>query len=85
MVDLLVALAYSAAAEGVMDDPLPIGMALRVTIPTRTVPGAWLAQMPSLQAPATEEPLTPDEDGLYDFDQLSKHKVYKNAFFAIYV
>ncbi|KAF7436633.1 hypothetical protein PC9H_003466 [Pleurotus ostreatus] len=75
MVDLLVALAYSAAAEGVMDDPLPIGMALRVALPTRTVPGAWLAQMPSLQATATEEPLTPDEDGLYDFDQLSKHKM----------
>lgn len=80
MVDLLVALAYSAAAEGVMGDPLPIGMALRVAIPTRTIPGVWLAQLPSVQATATEETLTPDEDGLYDFDQLSKQKVYRNAF-----
>ncbi|KAK7434424.1 hypothetical protein VKT23_020193 [Stygiomarasmius scandens] len=29
-VDLLTCLAYSAAAEGVLDDPLPIGMGLRV-------------------------------------------------------
>ncbi|KAK7060763.1 hypothetical protein VNI00_000495 [Paramarasmius palmivorus] len=32
-VDLLVSLAYSAASEGVMDDPLPIGMDLRVPKP----------------------------------------------------
>ncbi|KAK7458669.1 hypothetical protein VKT23_009668 [Stygiomarasmius scandens] len=29
-VDLLISLAYSAAPEGVLDDPLPIGMGLRV-------------------------------------------------------
>jgi hypothetical protein len=26
-------MAYSAAAEGVMDDPLPIGMGLKVPVP----------------------------------------------------
>ncbi|KAL4268089.1 UBC core domain-containing protein [Pleurotus pulmonarius] len=75
MVDLLVALAYSSAAEGVMDDPLPIGMALRVPMPARALPGVWSAHLPPVQANEAQEVLTPDENGLYDFDQLSKQKM----------
>ncbi|KAJ7825238.1 hypothetical protein B0H14DRAFT_3468726 [Mycena olivaceomarginata] len=33
-VDLLVSLCYSAAAKGVLDEPLPKGMALHVPCPT---------------------------------------------------
>jgi ubiquitin-conjugating enzyme E2 Q len=32
-VDLLVSIAYAAAAENVLDEPLPIGMGLRVKVP----------------------------------------------------
>ncbi|KAJ6522419.1 hypothetical protein DFH09DRAFT_1372678 [Mycena vulgaris] len=35
MVDLLVSLMYSAAAEGIVDESFPIGMALRVPPPDK--------------------------------------------------
>jgi ubiquitin-conjugating enzyme E2 Q len=37
VVDLLLSLTYSAAAEGVLDEPLPNGMGLRVPPPTKGI------------------------------------------------
>ncbi|KAK7028605.1 ubiquitin-CONJUGAT-2 domain-containing protein [Favolaschia claudopus] len=74
-VDLLVSLCYSAAAEGVLDEPLPKGMALRVPQPDKsrvtTVP------VNNLHYNHNNTPqVVPDAnwtvglDGLVDFDHL---------------
>ncbi|KAK0467149.1 uncharacterized protein EV420DRAFT_1507476 [Desarmillaria tabescens] len=82
-VDLLVSLTYSGAAEGVLDEPLPIGMGLRVPIPDKSLivhpstlrgagyPGAFpgtVFETPSLSTPR-REPVA-DNHGLCDFDDL---------------
>jgi ubiquitin-conjugating enzyme E2 Q len=77
-VDLLVSIAYTAAADQVLDEPLPIGMGLRVPVPDpkRCVPvppvnSQWA--LPNVSAPApgpTACPPTPDPDGLCEFDEL---------------
>ncbi|KAF8190600.1 hypothetical protein K438DRAFT_1831354 [Mycena galopus ATCC 62051] len=76
-VDLLVSLCYSAAAEGVLDEPLPKGMALRVPSPDKariTAPppvNAYLAHhnpQPAVAAPAANYQV--GLDGLVEFDQL---------------
>ncbi|KAJ6632300.1 hypothetical protein B0H10DRAFT_1865630 [Mycena sp. CBHHK59/15] len=78
-VDLLVSLTFSAAAEGVVDEPLPVGLGLRVPPPDRarvvTAPpqAMHLAGMHLAGAPAA--PLSPANyavglDHLVDFDDL---------------
>ncbi|KAF7329967.1 UBIQUITIN-CONJUGAT-2 domain-containing protein [Mycena kentingensis (nom. inval.)] len=77
-VDLLVSLTYSAAAEGVLDQPLPVGMALRVPLPDKsrvqaapqTAYGAHFNQ-PQPQV-STDLPagFKAGVDGLVDFDVL---------------
>ncbi|KAJ7127952.1 hypothetical protein C8R44DRAFT_979448 [Mycena epipterygia] len=72
-VDLLVSLTYSAAAEGVVDEPLPIGMALRVPPPDKArivTPTVGPYHQP---VPAPVLPLynyQTGTDGLVDFDAL---------------
>ena len=53
-VDLLVSLAYVSAAEGVLDEPLPRGMGLRVRRPanaTTQVDNDGLCELDSLSLP----------------------------------
>ncbi|EAU83704.2 hypothetical protein CC1G_05608 [Coprinopsis cinerea okayama7 len=85
-VDLLVSLAYVSAVEGTMDDPLPVGLALRVPHPGALPLGMYVAQAPRahvgfmpqpVAAPssATSDPQissTPDSGELCDFDNLTK-------------
>ncbi|KAF9481500.1 hypothetical protein BDN70DRAFT_876298 [Pholiota conissans] len=79
-VDLLVSLAYVSANDGAMEDPLPVGLGLRVPYPTHVVPQAQqpnIGMHHSIQATQTVvEPQTPKDvvkgpDGLCDFDDLS--------------
>jgi ubiquitin-conjugating enzyme E2 Q len=81
-VDLLVSLAYVSAGEGAMDEPLPIGMGLRVSLPevdappVRTTP-SYPVFLPIQPPPVIEVPkdLQPGLDGLVDFDDLTKAQV----------
>ncbi|KAJ6506730.1 hypothetical protein C8R45DRAFT_1090408 [Mycena sanguinolenta] len=75
-VDLLVSLCYSAAAEGVLDEPLPKGMALRVPPPDKarittasTHNYHHLHQQPAAPAPANVN-YQVGLDGMVEFDQL---------------
>ncbi|KAH9475092.1 Ubiquitin-conjugating enzyme E2Q-like protein 1 [Psilocybe cubensis] len=77
-VDLLVSLAYVSASEGVMDEPLPIGLGLRVPLPSSA--GAvqahpnyvgWNTQPAPTVVPETPKTLSPGPDGLCDFDDLT--------------
>ncbi|KAF7320888.1 UBIQUITIN-CONJUGAT-2 domain-containing protein [Mycena chlorophos] len=77
-VDLLVSLTYSAAAEGVLDQPLPVGMALKVPLPdqNKVVHNAapihhWAGHHQQPQ-PVEGLPvgLTADLQGLVEFDLL---------------
>ncbi len=82
-VDLLVSLTYSAAAEGVLDEPFPVGMGLRVPLPDksslvvppalRLLPGAPPVDETTDTAPRREP--VPDNHGLVDFDNLSSIQV----------
>ncbi|KAJ6535048.1 hypothetical protein B0H19DRAFT_1383300 [Mycena capillaripes] len=75
-VDLLVSLAYCAAAEGVIDEPLPKGMALRVPPPDKTrITTAPVnnyhrhnTNMQPVAVPAVDYQV--GLDGLVEFDQL---------------
>ncbi|CAK5263224.1 unnamed protein product [Mycena citricolor] len=79
-VDLLVSLAYSAAAEGVLDQPLPVGMALKVPLPeqSRVVTAPVSNHVRGTQQPETQS-TSPvgvshykmDLDGLIDFDTMT--------------
>ncbi|KAF6754673.1 hypothetical protein DFP72DRAFT_812438 [Ephemerocybe angulata] len=80
-VDLLVSLAYCAASEGALEDPLPIGLGLRVPHPGPLPAGSYIAPRrlnppfpqgadPSAEALTTNAPEI-GPDGLVDFDQLS--------------
>jgi ubiquitin-conjugating enzyme E2 Q len=46
-VDLLVSITYAAAAENVLDEPLPIGLGLRVPVPDVQVPPNTQGQSPA--------------------------------------
>jgi len=75
-VDLLVSLAYVSAAEGVMEDPLPIGMGLRVPLPDGNVaPLPSFQSVPSFVPAEISQVLEPDADGLVYFDDLSQSQV----------
>ncbi|TRM66799.1 hypothetical protein BD626DRAFT_483861 [Schizophyllum amplum] len=74
-VDLLVSLAYTAASDQVLDDPLPQHLGLRVPVPENAKinnpppmrPGAGTAAVQQLgPLPA----VIPDADGLCEFDRL---------------
>lgn len=75
-VDLLVSLTYSAAAEGVVDEPLPIGMALRVPPPDKARIVATPTAGPYYGHQPLPTPVLPPHnyqtgtDGLVDFDTL---------------
>ncbi|PPQ71310.1 hypothetical protein CVT24_012036 [Panaeolus cyanescens] len=76
-VDLLVSLAYSSASEGAMEDPLPIGMGLRVPPPSGAIAAPPVSNY-AAHAAAQQQPQTPSlprsplvgEDGLCEFDSL---------------
>lgn len=76
-VDLLVSMAYSAAAEGSMDDPLPVGMGLRVPVPSSSIAAPPPNMYGTVQAPVEDGPtqVFVGNDGLCDFDVLSKGHV----------
>ncbi|KAJ6489722.1 hypothetical protein DFH09DRAFT_1377449 [Mycena vulgaris] len=76
-VDLLVSLTYSAAAEGVVDEPLPRGLLLRVPPPDRArvavaQPTPYQMHVNPGQAAPPPVPMTYQVgvDGLVDFDAL---------------
>jgi ubiquitin-conjugating enzyme E2 Q len=81
-VDLLVSLTYSAAAEGVLDQPLPVGMGLRVPVPHSRAPDSSqsVVTAPVLNgiSPVAKQPTSPKKprlesgaDRLYDFDEMN--------------
>ncbi|KAJ6460480.1 hypothetical protein C8R47DRAFT_994015 [Mycena vitilis] len=75
-VDLLVSLTYSAAAEGVVDEPLPKGMALRVPPPDKAritaapVNNYQVHMQQAAAAPTTAVNYQVGLDGLVEFDLL---------------
>ncbi|KAJ7463040.1 hypothetical protein FB451DRAFT_1095249 [Mycena latifolia] len=78
-VDLLVSLTYSAAAEGVVDEPLPIGLELRVPPPDKAriavpQPTPYQMHVNPAQPAAAPQPAAvvyqTGTDGLVDFDTL---------------
>ena len=76
-VDLLVSLAYSAAIEGALAEPLPIGLGLRVPLPDTTVaavPQAFYLHRTAQPAPVAFRGVC-GEDGLIDFDALDVGRV----------
>lgn len=82
-VDLLVSIAHSAASEGVIDEPLPIGMALRVPLPVISkvlLPATLPYPFPGSPQPQPTEPSNAvmGPDGLCDFDDLNLQQVSTN-------
>lgn len=79
VVDLLVSLAHVAASEGALEEPLPVGMGLRVPVPK--VSASTPAQHPvyhvGVHGTAAPPPLEPPRacvvgpDGLCEFDELA--------------
>lgn len=84
-VDLLVSLAYVSASDGAMEDPLPVGLGLRVPLPSTNVLSAPQAPHPDtlvrpyVPGPAVVEqptpPITLGPDGLCEFDELNLAQV----------
>ncbi|KAJ3509436.1 hypothetical protein NLJ89_g5227 [Agrocybe chaxingu] len=72
-VDLLVSLAFCSASDGSMEDPFPVGLGLRVPVPSASA-GQYSAptgvghQNP--QPVESPRVITPGTDGLCDFDEL---------------
>lgn len=81
-VDLLVSIAYTAAADQVLADPLPVGMGLRVPVPDpkRCIPAPQVRPMysiPGIYVPAepVRAPPVPGPDGLCEFDEMGISEV----------
>ncbi|KAG6911970.1 hypothetical protein DXG01_000218 [Tephrocybe rancida] len=79
-VDLLVSIAHSAATEQVLNDPLPIGLGLRVPAPDaskiqeppRHYSFATATPQPGIEPPVSHSiPVNIGSDGMCDFDELS--------------
>ncbi|CAA7264437.1 unnamed protein product [Cyclocybe aegerita] len=73
-VDLLVSLAFCSASDGSMEDPFPVGLGLRVPIPSASAGQYSAPTGVGYQNPQPVEPqrvITPGPDGLCDFDELS--------------
>ncbi|EIN06501.1 hypothetical protein PUNSTDRAFT_115057 [Punctularia strigosozonata HHB-11173 SS5] len=68
VVDLLLSLTYCAAAEGVLDDPLPVGMGLRVPPPMAGVSTSNRQIIAVHAGSAVSPPKADGPDGLCDFD-----------------
>ena len=79
--DLLISLAYVSASEGVLEDPLPTGLGLRVPLPPDlvpiSVPNVRTGSIVSSGVPQNEEVKAPvvGPDGLCDFDDLNLNQV----------
>ncbi|KAF8151436.1 hypothetical protein B0H34DRAFT_727589 [Crassisporium funariophilum] len=79
-VDLLVSLAYVSASEGAMDDPLPVGLGLRVPHPlslsvveqtrSETLSFGMVVPGPVPVAPVDSRLPAAGPDGLVEFDEL---------------
>ncbi|KIM73751.1 hypothetical protein PILCRDRAFT_99249 [Piloderma croceum F 1598] len=74
-VDLLVSIAYTAAADQCLNEPLPLGMGLRVPVPDArrcVVPlgPTWGHAMAPVVAVPKPVPPTGDPDGLCEFDEM---------------
>lgn len=80
-VDLLISLAYASANEGAMDEPLPIGMALRVPPPKNVGQDVVIPQqpqfLPTVVTPVAQVHNSPTvgPDGLCEFDDLDIYQV----------
>ncbi|KAJ3717151.1 hypothetical protein C8R42DRAFT_724779 [Lentinula raphanica] len=85
-VDLLVSITHSAAAENVLDEPLPIGMGLRVPLPDPTKvraapPNTTILNQIEAAAPTNSPPPQAQNqpvigsDGLCDFDELEPQQM----------
>ncbi|KAJ3823174.1 hypothetical protein F5880DRAFT_1613100 [Lentinula raphanica] len=88
-VDLLVSITHSAAAENVLDEPLPIGMGLRVPLPDATKvraapPNTIVVGVPIMNQAAAPTNSPPPQaqnrpvigpDGLCDFDELDPQQM----------
>jgi hypothetical protein len=77
-VDLLVSIAYTAAADQSLGEPLPLGMGLRVPVPdprrcfAPPVASMWThmaGAAPAVPAPVRVTPV-PGDDGLCEFDEM---------------
>ncbi|KAF8641742.1 hypothetical protein AX16_009819 [Volvariella volvacea WC 439] len=78
-VDLLVSLAYTSSSEGSLEDPLPVGMGLRVPMPSSSSvvqrPNVGYIGVQQAQTQTPQEQLTNPAmgvDGLVEFDALSR-------------
>ena len=75
-VDLLVSIAYTAAADQSLGEPLPLGMGLRVPVPDprRCVPPAavpvWAPQGAAVVAAPVHVSPVPGPDKLCEFDEM---------------
>ena len=73
-VDLLVSLAYVSASDGAMDEPLPVGLGLRVPPPSNPATTSLQTSIPYVN-PTVPSTLTISADGLCEFDELDLHQV----------
>ncbi|KAF8797821.1 hypothetical protein BYT27DRAFT_7204023 [Phlegmacium glaucopus] len=76
-VDLLVSLAYASASDGAMDEPLPVGLGLRVPPPSSSgtsglqqPPPYYVDNTIAVSAPSVPKTFTISADGLCEFDEL---------------
>lgn len=69
-VDLLVSLAYTAAIEGVLEEP-PVGIALRVPSPKAGLIGNHRGAQNATTEPVTSASVQVGKDGLCEFDDLT--------------
>ncbi|KAI0795943.1 hypothetical protein C8Q75DRAFT_846922 [Abortiporus biennis] len=81
-VDLLVSLAYCAAADGALDDPLPIGLGLMVPAPYAATPaiGGPLVEFDSLDKPSMCKSITEMLNTLPAITDMKKHLEKKTKF-----
>jgi ubiquitin-conjugating enzyme E2 Q len=73
VVDILISTTYTAAGEGVLN-PLPVGIGLRVPLPSTGYAPPTTPLYYGQAAPAVPDPPV-GQDSLVDFDQLSLSKV----------
>ena len=88
-VDLLVSIAYTAAADQSLGEPLPLGMGLRVPVPDARrcfappVAPPWThvaGMVAAVPAPVHVTPV-PGSDGLCEFDEMGILEVCRHLIF----
>jgi ubiquitin-conjugating enzyme E2 Q len=88
-VDLLVSLAYNSASEGAMDDPLPVGLGLRVPTPitpefTAQPPlNLYFANNAAVSTPTVPNMTNIAADGLCEFDELDLNQVRIYSYLSV--